>query len=57
MITEMLQQTTHYKNNGNKEKVGELWEIEIIKRSRKKQQNFRRQTQEIDAQMQQLLGS
>ena len=55
MITEMLEQTTHHKNNGNKEKVGELWEI--IKRSREKQQNFRRQAQEIDAQMQQLLGS
>lgn len=53
-IPEMVEQANSQKQNGETQKTAELWEI--IRRTREKQQRYRKQAEDIDARIQQLLG-
>ncbi|HZJ95824.1 MAG TPA: hypothetical protein VFD11_09780 [Thiopseudomonas sp.] len=53
-IPEMVERADNQKQNGETQKAAELWEI--IKRTREKQQRYRKQAEDIDARIQQLLG-
>lgn len=53
-IPEMVERADNQKQNGETQKAAELWEI--IKRTREKQQRYRKQAEDIDTRIQQLLG-